>query len=99
MQMATRRLDFILGVEAGAIRTTKGDRNDGGTIAQWGRICPGCGERVVAPNRSEFVSERLVLNHWSCMKCGNWFETAWTPDTPERRFFVARTDDVSRGKP
>ena len=25
---------------------------------KWGRICPGCGERVVAPNRSEFVSEQ-----------------------------------------
>lgn len=46
---------------------------------QWGKVCPGCGEEVVAPDRSEFVSERLVLNLWSCTECGNRFETAWTP--------------------
>ena len=46
---------------------------------QWGKVCPGCGEEVVSPDRSEFVSERLVLNLWSCAKCGNRFETAWTP--------------------
>jgi hypothetical protein len=45
----------------------------------WGKVCPGCGEVVVSPDRSEFVSERLVLNLWSCTECGNWFESAWMP--------------------
>ena len=38
-------------------------------------ICTNCGEMLIAPKRSEFVSERLVVNLWSCTKCGDRFET------------------------
>ena len=42
--------------------------------------CPKCNEVSVAPDWSEFVSERLVLNLWSCSRCGERFETAaWLP--------------------
>jgi len=42
--------------------------------------CVKCGEALVAPDWSEFVSERLVLNLWTCTKCGDRFETkAYTP--------------------
>ena len=37
--------------------------------------CGKCGEPLIAPEWSEFVSERLVLNLWSCTKCGCRFET------------------------
>jgi transcription elongation factor Elf1 len=37
--------------------------------------CNKCGEALVAPDWSEFVSEHLVLNLWSCTKCGERFET------------------------
>ena len=37
--------------------------------------CAKCGESLVAPDWSEFVSERLVLNLWTCTKCGDRFET------------------------
>ena len=37
--------------------------------------CVRCGEALIAPDWSEFVSERLVLNLWSCTKCGDRFET------------------------
>ena len=37
--------------------------------------CGKCGEPLIAPEWSEFVSERLVLNLWSCTKCGCHFET------------------------
>jgi hypothetical protein len=30
---------------------------------------------LIAPEWSEFVTEELVLNLWSCMSCGNRFET------------------------
>jgi ribosomal protein L37AE/L43A len=38
-------------------------------------ICTKCGEMLVAPDWSEFASERLVVNLWSCTKCGHGFET------------------------
>jgi ribosomal protein L37AE/L43A len=34
-----------------------------------------CCEALIAPDWSEFVSERLVINLWSCTKCGDRFET------------------------
>ena len=37
--------------------------------------CAKCGEALIAPDWSEFVSERLVLNLWSCTKCGDRFQT------------------------
>jgi len=37
--------------------------------------CAKCGELLIAPEWSEFVSERLVVNLWSCTKCGDRFET------------------------
>ena len=37
--------------------------------------CAECGEMLVAPDWSEFVSEYLVVNLWSCTKCGDRFET------------------------
>jgi transcription elongation factor Elf1 len=40
-----------------------------------GAICPRCNESLVSPDWSEFVSERLVLNLWSCTRCGNRFQT------------------------
>ena len=47
-------------------------------------ICAKCGEALIAPDWSEFVSERLVLNLWSCTKCGDRFETeAYTPSNVE----------------
>ena len=37
--------------------------------------CVKCGEALIAPDWSAFVSERLVVNLWSCTKCGDQFET------------------------
>ena len=37
--------------------------------------CAKCGGTLIAPEWSEYVSERLVLNFWSCAKCGCQFET------------------------
>ena len=38
-------------------------------------ICIQCGDTLIAPEGSEYVSEQLVLNLWSCSKCGCRFET------------------------
>jgi ribosomal protein L37AE/L43A len=45
--------------------------------------CAKCGEPLLAPEWSEYVSERLVLNLWSCAECGYQFETeaCMPPDT------------------
>jgi len=46
--------------------------------------CVKCGEAMIAPDWSEFVSERLVLNLWTCTKCGDRFETkAYMPADAE----------------
>jgi len=37
--------------------------------------CVKCGETLIAPEWSEYVSEGLVLNLWSCWNCGQRFET------------------------
>jgi len=37
--------------------------------------CAKCGNALIAPEWSEFVSERLVLNIWCCPNCGCEFET------------------------
>jgi hypothetical protein len=42
--------------------------------ADCGTTCK-CGERLIAPEWSEFVSERLILNLWTCSRCGDRFET------------------------
>ena len=43
-----------------------------------GTTCIQCGDALIAPEWSEYVSERLVLNLWSCSKCGCRFETEAT---------------------
>jgi hypothetical protein len=40
-----------------------------------GATCVKCGERLIAPEWSEFVTERLILNLWACTSCGDRFET------------------------
>ena len=41
--------------------------------------CPCCGEWLIAPERSTYVSEEQVRNLWVCPKCGNEFETSIYP--------------------
>lgn len=43
--------------------------------SSFGTTCEKCGDALIAPDWSEFVSERLVVNLWSCPKCGCEFET------------------------
>ena len=37
--------------------------------------CAKCGEQLIEPEWSEFVSDGLWVNLWTCTKCGNDFET------------------------
>jgi len=38
--------------------------------------CNKCGNLLVAPEFSEpFSEEQVVINYWSCVNCGNQFET------------------------
>ena len=39
-------------------------------------ICDECGNSLVAPEFSEpFSEEQVVIDYWSCLNCGNQFET------------------------
>jgi hypothetical protein len=46
--------------------------------------CAQCGGWLLAPNWSEFLSERCVRHTWSCDACGYEFETAVIFPAPER---------------
>jgi ribosomal protein L37AE/L43A len=37
--------------------------------------CAKCGYALIAPECSEYVIDGLVLNLWTCTKCGYRFET------------------------
>lgn len=37
--------------------------------------CPQCSEALLAPEWSEYLSERCVRHSWSCEACGYQFET------------------------
>jgi ribosomal protein L37AE/L43A len=41
-----------------------------------GTTCAKCGETLFVPEWSEFVSERLIVNLWTCTTCGDRFETS-----------------------
>jgi ribosomal protein L37AE/L43A len=52
--------------------TTVGSPRDSG----YGVACSKCGVLLNAPVCAEcFPEERLILSLWSCMNCGNKFET------------------------
>lgn len=36
--------------------------------------CAKCGEALIAPEWSEYISERLMINVWSCPSCCYQFE-------------------------
>lgn len=38
--------------------------------------CPRCGDRMVAPELSEFVDRGEIRHHWLCDTCGQAFETS-----------------------
>jgi hypothetical protein len=42
----------------------------------YGIACIRCNDSLIAPNWSEYVSERHVRHSWSCESCGHQFETS-----------------------
>jgi uncharacterized protein with PIN domain len=42
----------------------------------YGTACILCNDSVIAPNLSEYASERHVRHFWSCESCGHQFETS-----------------------
>jgi hypothetical protein len=41
----------------------------------FGLSCPYCSGSVIAPHRSEYVSEEQVRHYWSCESCGHGSES------------------------
>jgi hypothetical protein len=42
----------------------------------YGIACVRCNDSLIAPNWSEYVSERHIRHSWSCESCGHQFEIA-----------------------
>lgn len=40
--------------------------------------CPRCGDFVVCPEASEFLSEGMIRHSWACDSCGTEFKTTVT---------------------
>jgi predicted RNA-binding Zn-ribbon protein involved in translation (DUF1610 family) len=40
----------------------------------YGMTCAQCGDAMIAPEWSKFISKRRVVNFWSCTECGFCFE-------------------------
>ena len=43
--------------------------------SEYETTCTKCGEPLIAPEWSEYVSEQSVVNLWHCTKCGCQFES------------------------
>ena len=44
--------------------------------SDYGMACAQCGDALIAPEWSEYVSDRHVRHLWSCASCGSQFETS-----------------------
>jgi ribosomal protein L37AE/L43A len=54
--------------------------------SEYETTCTKCGETLIAPEWTEYVSDGLVLNLWSCSNCGYRFETeAYMPADAESK--------------
>jgi ribosomal protein S27AE len=42
------------------------------------RACPKCGERLIAAEWSDHVTERCIRSLWTCESCGYQFATSVT---------------------
>ena len=49
----------------------------------YGIACVRCNFTLIAPNWSEYVSERHIRHFWSCESCGHQFTTS--DDLPRSR--------------
>ena len=38
--------------------------------------CPYCGDRLIAPEQSEFVAGGEISHHWACERCGGQSRTS-----------------------
>lgn len=57
--------------------------------------CARCGEALIAPEWSEYVSEQLILNLWSCTNCDYRFETeAFVPADAKSEFECKLLEEV-----
>jgi uncharacterized protein with PIN domain len=46
------------------------------TVANAKNRCPQCNDWLLAPDWSEYLSQRCVRHTWSCEACGYAFETS-----------------------
>ena len=42
----------------------------------YGIACAECNDRLIAPNRSEYLSDHHIRHSWSCESCDHQFETS-----------------------
>src|SRR4029077_6951667 len=68
------------------------------THSPYGIGCIRCGETLIAPDWSKYISSRQVHHAWSCESCGVQFETSdhlWSPE-PRRTVLPVCTENSVR---
>jgi predicted RNA-binding Zn-ribbon protein involved in translation (DUF1610 family) len=64
-------------VQGGNVMTLRAETATRARLITYGKNnCPQCGEWLLAPDWSEYLSHRCVRHTWSCEACGYQFETA-----------------------
>jgi len=55
--------------------------------SDYGMTCAQCGDALIAPEWSKFVTKLRVVNFWSCTECGCCFETVeFVPANAKSKF-------------
>jgi hypothetical protein len=55
-----------------ALHTESAERT---SFVSYGKNCPQCNERLVAPDWSKYLDDRRVMHGWSCDDCRYKFKT------------------------
>jgi len=65
----------------------------------FGAVCAGCGNELIAPEKSQYCDERHVRHIWRCPKCDRSFEVIWSADkkyvTDVSTFLMALSTPIS----
>ena len=64
--------------------------------SSFGTECVQCSNELIAPNRSEYRDQRLIVHLWCCPKCDCSFEVISPADTGPIKNVMKRIEAVLR---
>ena len=64
--------------------------------SSFGTDCIQCGHELIAPDRSEYRDQRLILHLWCCPECNCTFEVISPADIRAIKDVMKKIEDVVR---